>query len=288
MKTTSKHNFVERNLRRLRSNRYWIETAALRMFGVHYETAKNVMFGKKNQFSELHLFADYLRRQTPRGTMVDVGAQYGESFAPFAAFGWKILAFEPDPNAAKLTAITGRSTKNVSLFKLAISNKEGEVPFYASPVSTGVSTLNPFLDTHEQVTMVKTTTLANALREQSIGKVDFLKIDTEGHDLFVLEGVDWEVSRPTAVLCEFDEKKTLQLGYSFSDMASLLVEKGYEVFVSEWYPIEQYGVDQRWRSFKKYECSLASPDGWGNLVAISADSSVSFHDYLARRRIAFE
>ena len=32
--------------------------------------------------------------------------------------------------------------------------------------------------------------------------IDFLTIDTEGHDLYVLKGMDWDHSRPELVCCE--------------------------------------------------------------------------------------
>jgi hypothetical protein len=45
--------------------------------------------------------------------------------------------------------------------------------------------------------------------------VDFLKIDTESHDLFVHQGYPWECGKPAVIECEFEDAKTVPLGYTF-------------------------------------------------------------------------
>src|SRR5690606_1192346 len=120
-----------------------------------------------------------------------------------------------------------------------------------------------FHDSHEQRQTVRATTLARALR--GVDSVDFLKVDTEGHDLFVLKGYDWS-KPPTAIICEFEDRKTLPLGYSLKDLADFLIDKGYSVLVSEWEPIVEYGQRHTWKRFSR-DPSSVSADGWGNLIA---------------------
>src|SRR3546814_10935540 len=85
------------------------------------------------------------------------------------------------------------------------------------------------------------------LFRSDIDGVDFLKVDTEGHDLFVLQGFPWERFRPAVIECEFEDAKTVPLGYTFHDMARFLLAKGYRVLVSEWHPIIRSGVRPDWR-----------------------------------------
>lgn len=118
------------------------------------------------------------------------------------------------------------------------------------------------------------TTLAVLIREQALEAIDFLKIDTEGYDLFVLQGFPWESGvRPGAIVCEFEDAKTLNLGYSFHDMAGFLVDRGYRVWVSEWHPVLRYGVRHDWRSLARYPCELGADDAWGNLLAFGPSVS---------------
>lgn len=206
--------------------------------------------------------------------MIDVGAHHGGSLLPYAYAGWKIIAFEPDPynrSQLKKRAFSNR----VLLQGDAVSDEEIEkVTFYASKESTGISSLSPFRDSHEKTAEVRVVTLRSAMKRLNIESVNFLKIDTEGHDLMALKGFPWEVCTPEVVLCEFEDNKTKPLGYDYKEMADYLVSKGYRVLLSEWKPIVAYGVSHGWRSIKQYPCDLTDERGWGNLVAIKDEESV--------------
>jgi len=202
------------------------------------------------------------------GTMVDVGAHYGGALERFAQSQWQVYAFEPDSqNRTHLKARFG-DAPNVRIDARAVSDKDdANVPLFRSEESTGISGLSAFRPTHRQCETVDITTLAHLAGEQSIEQIDFLKIDTEGFDLFVLRGVPWERIQPRLILCEFEDRKTVPLGYTFHDLARYLEEQGYSVLVSEWYPIERYGIKHRWRRFVPYPCDLADTQAWGNLLA---------------------
>jgi FkbM family methyltransferase len=238
---------------------------------------------EKPQFSEAELILTMFDARKRKGVMIDVGAHYGESFAPYADRGWKIFAFEPDAeNRARLK----QSVKldKVALFDCALSDHEEEsVPFFASQESSGISSLSAFRDTHKETNRVHLTTLTKILSQEPISHVDFLKIDTEGHDLFVLKGYPWELFRPEVVLCEFEDYKTRPLGYDYRAMGDFLVNQAYSVFLSEWVPIVRYGGDHQWRSWRSYPCSLADHKGWGNFVAFKPGVGLtSIEEYVRR------
>lgn len=216
--------------------------------------------------------------------LVDVGAHHGGSLAPFADAGWRVLAFEPDEsNRAALVARFGDDA-NVTIDPRGVSDKAARgVAFYRSELSTGISGLSAFHASHTQSGTIDVTTLAAALAERGISRVDVLKIDTEGHDLFVLRGLPWEEVAPRVIVCEFEDAKTLPLGYSFDDLARYLTERGYRVVVSEWFPIERYGTTHRWRRFVTYPCELADRTGWGNLIATRTDADHRALDVLCAR-----
>ena len=201
--------------------------------------------------------------------MVDVGAHFGSTLEPFAKDGWTVYAFEPDKeNRKKLEQLCSRFDA-VTVDSRAVSNTiESNVPFYRSEISAGISGLSAFHASHTAAGTVETTTLAAFCREHAVEVIDFLKIDTEGHDLFVLKGIEWDTIKPSVIMCEFEDSKTTPLGYSYHDMAGYLVDKGYAVQVSEWYPVLQYGGNHRWRRFEHYPCELADPRAWGNLIAV--------------------
>lgn len=208
--------------------------------------------------------------------MVDVGAHFGESLQPFAKRGWRILAFEPDAHQGKQASIKARLNEGSDLFSCALSNSEAESSaFYVSEVSTGISGLLPFHPSHTSAARVPVKTLRGVLHELGINRVDFLKIDTEGNDLLVLQGLQWAV-RPDVILCEFEDSKTKLAGYDYRDLGDYLISGGYRVFVSEWYPIKRYGGEHSWRRLCTYPCTLSDPNAWGNFIAVAPERAHEF------------
>lgn len=202
------------------------------------------------------------------GTMIDVGACRGDTLLPFAQLGWDIFAFEPDPanRALLLGRIDGRA--NIQVYNDAVTQTDGEVlTFYGSPESIGISSLSPFTDGHRPVAQVTTTRLDTFIASKNIRKVDYLKIDTEGHDLFALKSFPLKDMPPDIILCEFEDRKTVPLGYTVVDMFNYLKGFGYHVIVSEWEPIERYGVRHKWKRFHADPGSV-SKNGWGNIIAV--------------------
>lgn len=214
-----------------------------------------------------------LLRNAKAGVMIDVGAHHGMSLRPFADDGWEVHAFEPDPvNRERLaSAVIGRP--NVRVVPKALAGKPGRLTLYRSAESSGISALHPFTGGHLPAGQVDVTTLTAYLSDLEVKRVDFLKIDVEGYERFVLDGFPWEIGRPRAILVEFDDAKTLPLGYDWTDLAEELRSRGYQLVVSEWEPIEKYGSAHCWRKFAAYPVRLTDPLAWGNLIAVSAQDS---------------
>lgn len=218
--------------------------------------------------------------------MLDVGAHFGESLIPFRDYGWRILAFEPDPNPLKKEALTKLANEKVSFEWKAVSDKEGELPIYTSEVSTGITSLMKFHNSHKIVGHVPVTTLAHIVSEKKLKKVTFLKTDCEGFDFMALRGFPWGVGvDPEVVLCEFEDRKSEKLGYNWKEMAHYLVDQGYQVIVSEFEPILEYGQNHPWVGLKQFPCELDHENAWGNLIAIKIDDTPAsqMRQNLARR-----
>lgn len=223
---------------------------------------------------EARIAFEVVRRGSRTKIMIDVGAHGGESLEPFAQSGWQVFAFEPDSvNRRVLLAAVG-GLLNVVIDARAVSDRiQQGVALYRSEQSTGISGLSQFHSSHQFGETVDVTTLESFFNEKGIAHqdVDVLKIDTEGFDLFVLKGFPWGTGAPRLILCEFEDSKTVPLGYTFHDLAAFLRGHGYKLIVSEWYPIQKYGQSHDWRRFATYPCELQDPMGWGNIFAIKDD-----------------
>jgi len=237
-------------------------------------------------FDESDLFFRHLATAHPTGGMlVDVGAHHGGSVRQFCRAGWVVHAFEPDPANRKKLEEAVEPAWSLTINEEAVAETDGDtVDFFASPESTGVSGLSPFLSSHERVAQVETVRLSTYLARETIDHVDYLKIDTEGHDLFVLKSFPWDLDMPDAIECEFEDNKTLALGYSSEDLAQFLIAKGYRVLVSEWHPIVRYGISHDFRTLRHYEEGSIAGTSWGNFMAVRTDEAVASLVEHANRR----
>ena len=217
--------------------------------------------------------------------MFDVGAHTGGSLRPFAIDGWVIYAFEPDKFNRKDLYKMSKIFPNIRVSNKAISNEiKDDVSFYRSEISSGISTLSNFHVSHKETDKVSVTTIKNFCKINNIFSIDFLKIDTEGFDYFVLKGVPWDKFKPRLILCEFEDRKTKRLGYTFNEMANFLLDKGYKVVVSEWYPVEEYGKSHKWRNMKDYPCKLDDQIlGHGNILAFADSNDNRKLNYIIKR-----
>jgi FkbM family methyltransferase len=217
---------------------------------------------------EMRLVHELTKDLSGARVLLDVGAQYGVLSRPFLDDDWAVYAFEPNPvSRERLLKLTEIYPK-LSVDARAVWDKtESDRPFYTSQVSAGISGLHAFHPSHKESGKADTVSLAQFCGEKSVQQVDVLKTDTEGSDLFVLKGFPWDRMKPAVVICEFEDNKTTPLGYSFHDLAGFLVQQGYDLLVSEWYPIETYGQLHNWRRFITYPCELSDGNAWGNIIA---------------------
>ena len=243
-------------------------------------------FIKQNFDENILIWKFFSKIGIKKGVMFDVGACFGNVFAPYLMRNWDVFAFEPDPNPCKIECLDWykrNNLHNLHLFDFALSDKAGiEIPFYVSDESTGVSTLNPFLESHHIGGKIKTETLKNFIFKNNIKSIDFLKVDTEGHDYLVLKGFPWsnDQVKPKIIMCEFENSKTIKLGYEYNEFGNYIIQQGYAVWLSEWEPIITYGKEHKWKSIKKFPCKLNNNESWGNFIAVKNKYSDLFQEII--------
>ncbi|KOR27419.1 hypothetical protein TI05_19065, partial [Achromatium sp. WMS3] len=76
--------------------------------------------------------------------------------------------------------------------------------------------------------------------------------------------------------------KTKALGYSYKDIGDLLCKYGYSVYLSEWFPLKQYGSGHKFRRLIKYPSDLLDSKAWGNFIAVKSDLSNEFEEYIIK------
>lgn len=214
-------------------------------------------------------FAEYM--PPSESVLVDVGAHFGTVTAEYLRMGWSVIAYEPDPSNRQEFQKRLGSHPRLQLSDSAVSDQAAtSMSLFTSPVSTGISSLSAFHESHEVAAEVDVVTLAEDLRARGVTRVDFLKVDVEGFDYFALKGFDWNYA-PRFVLYEFEDNKTVPLGYSLRDSSSFVANFDYHLVYSVWEPIVEYGTQHTWRGL-----FTTPPDDvsacWGNVLCFREKS----------------
>jgi FkbM family methyltransferase len=124
----------------------------------------------------------------------DVGANNGEwSLLLHRVYPQsRIFLFEPQPACQKI--IENKNIPNSLLIPKAVSSSaEHSVKFYASGDTSGIASLHQrrdsyFNDKDFTLINVNTVTIDDFVREHNLARVDFMKMDIEGHELDALKG----------------------------------------------------------------------------------------------------
>jgi FkbM family methyltransferase len=145
---------------------------------------------------------------------VDVGAHIGRYTLLAAASGARVIAIEPEPSNFALlernVKLNGRS--NVALIPCAMTDRPRPVRLsLAPPSNTGTSRILPDLDVtpkdsgKEREVGVPGETLDNLVKAHRLTRIDWLKIDAEGHEAAVLEGGESALAIARRLIVEVTE-----------------------------------------------------------------------------------
>ncbi|MDB5260132.1 MAG: methyltransferase FkbM family [Candidatus Nomurabacteria bacterium] len=173
---------------------------------------------------------------------IDVGANIGLISIAYLYHHpqTEIIAFEPGPVQRfcfGATIVANKLEDRITLKEIALSNKIGHANFvtHGSVHNSG----DGFIETNrmvsgENVITVKTSTLDEELSPLKIQKIDFIKIDVEGSEMYVLEGARETIEKfkPIIVL-EMAEKNLSSYQITFEEMFSYIEKINYALFTIE-------------------------------------------------------
>lgn len=165
---------------------------------------------------------DYFR------TAVDIGANIGNHSIQYAKNFQKVYAFEPNPITFKLLALNTSKLKNIKIFECAIST--GDYMSYMQMPQDNLG--GAWIDAEDGEFKIKCVPLD--LFQKDFGCIDFMKIDTEGHEREVLIGARETIlhSRPIIMFESskmYFEKKSQGL-WSGRESINVLRSYGYTKF----------------------------------------------------------
>ena len=116
---------------------------------------------------------------------LDIGANIGNHACFFAQHFERVIAFEPNPVVHALLAVNTMGT-SVERHQMGLSDQQGTLWFRQDNVNLGASAI---VDTEEDADFsIPVDTLDSFCGKHGIDRIDFIKIDVEGHEANVLRG----------------------------------------------------------------------------------------------------
>ena len=172
---------------------------------------------------------------------LEIGTCDFDTCLPLAEAGWSGYMIEADPRYAEIMA-NKTAQYDVQVDNVAMSDKNGIVSFRQSVSnddwSRGVGHVDSdshagrkLLDikgnevlNHGKIE-VSCMTLDSYINEHNIKRIDFLKVDVEGHEINVLAGFSWDI-KPTFIKIEY-------VHVDIDLLLGPLREQGYTCWVEE-------------------------------------------------------
>ena len=190
----------------------------------------------------MRIYAPFIR---PGDLCFDIGAHLGDRVYALSKLGARVVALEPHPGLIRRLRRWYGNQKNITLVEQAVSNQPGTASLWISRLTPSISTIshqwltsvqrNRRFSTarwEEEITVLVTT--LDALIAQ-YGKPVFCKIDVEGAELDVLQGL----SQPLTALSFEYIPAVIETAVGCIERLSQLGEYEYNWRVSEF---------PRWRS----------------------------------------
>lgn len=209
-----------------------------------YQISKTKSFDENLTFSAFDIQKAALAEETAAPIIFDVGANRGQTTAHYRALfpTANIHLFEP---ITEFYAECCRATSNdPGIFRnnVALSSLDGKILFHETAAGQSSSVLTqsdriPFFFSQRDFTPsrsyeVVTRSIDSYCREKSISKIDILKLDTEGHELSVLNGAQAMLAdgRIKQVYTEINFEKFWDQCALYHHIASYLEGFGLDLF----------------------------------------------------------
>jgi FkbM family methyltransferase len=141
----------------------------------------------------------------PGMTVIDVGANIGyytRLLSGLVGPTGKVYAFEPDEENWDFLVRNTKEYPNIHILKQAVSDHSGEIHFYHVRGSTGTHSILPTDDA--ELRTVESVSIDDFLRQNGIERLHAIKIDVEGAEEGVFQGMAGVLNSPHAPMVVFE------------------------------------------------------------------------------------
>ena len=205
----------------------------------------------------------------------DVGANLGIYAYLFSQHSRRVIAVEPHPDlAARLQRLLPAS---VSVFNFAASNQEGVSEFYIPTLDGSEVHACSSLESNANPGMLSRTIRVEKRRLDGLqldgGSVAVVKIDVEGHELGVLQGLTGIIERSSpTIIVESEARHHGDAPYNVFDFLRSFRYLGYFIHRGTLRLISEFSVEEfQAMAFAKLPNKDRSPEYVNNFIFVHPD-----------------
>ena len=195
-------------------------------------------------FSGVDIIINNIFRDIDNGFYVDVGCQHpikNNNTYLLHKKGWKGINIDLDHDNIDLFKTARPKDININI---AISDKLKDVELFffhkKSPINTIDKKTSEFQNAKvSQIKKIKANSLTNIL-DNSIyknNKIDLLTIDVEGHELNVLNGLNFKIYSPKVIIVEFLDLNVKKLEIKNLNIEVVIKSELYKLLLSKNYTL---------------------------------------------------
>lgn len=166
--------------------------------------------------------------------VIDIGANIGyftTLFAKIVGENGKVYAFEPTNHYYSVLKenILVNNFTNIEIFRKGVSNKNHELEICIDDSSATLH--QPIIQDIKSKEIITLTTLDEFVMNQGIKKIDFIKIDIDGHEPFVIDGAINTIKKDKPIIIlEISHLHYYKAGITAWDFYDKLLTLGYHIY----------------------------------------------------------
>jgi FkbM family methyltransferase len=178
------------------------------------------------------------------GDVLDIGANIGYTAYVFAAVikpPAKVYAFEPDQASFSTLEEMIRRKKlvgTVEVFNMAVGSADGSLEFWhneehSADHRVATAQFKTSRPSNEQITTVTVTSVDNFVAARALRNISFIKMDVQGYELAVCEGMRQTIEQFPALCIAFEYAPggMRELGFEPSALLDFFRSAGYQLHI---------------------------------------------------------
>ena len=176
------------------------------------------------------------------GNVLDIGANIGYTAAVLARAaepGRKVYAFEPEPfnfEILQQTAAQPEFESKIVPLQYAVGAENDTIDLWINlrhHADHRIAT-QKFRSEHPESRAISTTLVSiDSFLQNRPGKISFIKIDVQGYELAVCQGMHETLQQnpDVSVVLEFTPSMMIELGFDPSKLIDFMVERDFKIYV---------------------------------------------------------